>query len=82
MTVRIQCDRDGCSNVFEADADAESARCPACGQQHSLDDVDGDAGGDGTGTADADVAVSGGDLAGNDLVIEIRIRLEPRGGGR
>ena len=86
MTVTLRCQREDCGHVFEVDADAESARCPACGREHSLEDVTGHDDGrpdavDEHG-ADADVAVSGGDLAGNDLVIEIRIRLEPRGGGR
>ncbi|GAB6863278.1 zinc ribbon domain-containing protein [Haloplanus litoreus] len=80
MTVTIQCRREDCGRVFEVDADAESARCPACGREHSLEAVTGHDDGrpDVARESDADVAVSGADLAGNDLVIEIRIRLETR----
>jgi len=80
VTVTIQCTREDCGHVFEVDADAESARCPACGREHVLDDVTGHDDGmpsKSTGN-DADVAVSGADLERNDLVIEIRIRLEGR----
>lgn len=82
MTVRIRCSREDCGHVFEVDADAESARCPACGREHSLVDVtghdDGRPDADDAHGGDADVTVSGTDLASSDLVIEIRIRLEAR----
>jgi hypothetical protein len=80
MAVTIQCAREDCGHVFEVDPDAESARCPACGRDHPLDDVTGHDDGTPTehGESDADVAVSGTDLRESDLVIEIRIRLEDR----
>lgn len=33
-TSEIQCDRDGCTNTFRVGSEA-SARCPACGMEHS-----------------------------------------------
>jgi rubredoxin len=78
---RIQCSQ--CGEVFDperetATAGQDTTRCPSCRTAHEPAEADTVPAMD--EDADADATVSGAGLVSNDLVIEIRIRLEPQEG--
>lgn len=40
MTVELRCERADCGRAFDADPTDDTARCPACGREHDVPDVD------------------------------------------